>query len=112
MYENTVKHTVYTVKRVILSNKEWCHNCIEAVSDSSARAKKLDASSHLSCILHIFRSDLCDALCINILIIQEFTICQRGKDGNLTAGILALFACASFKTVSKSAPSVFILSSI
>ena len=90
MYKNTVEHSLYAIKRILLSYKERCYKCVEGiVSQFLACAKKLDTSAHFSCVFHILWCDLCNSFCINIFKIQEFSICQRGKNGNLTACVLS-----------------------
>ena len=49
-----------------------------AEADPTADVEGYDACRKIAILssLHIFRSDPCDSLCINILIIQESSICQ------------------------------------
>ena len=89
MHKYCVKHIIYAVKRALLAHQERSYHCIESISNPAACCKKFDGHAKLFGIFHICRCDLCNSFCINILVIQEFSICQRGKNGNLTACVLS-----------------------
>ena len=98
MYKNTVKYTVYAVKRVLLSYQERCYKCVEGIfSHSLTCTKKLNASPHLPCVLHVLWCDPGNSFCVNILKIQEFSICQGGKNGNLAACILSFHVSSGYQ---------------
>ena len=89
VHKYCIKHIIYTVKRATLR-----YHCIERISDPAACGKKLDSHAKLFCIFHICRCDLCDSFCINILVIQEFSVCKWRKDGDLTACVSTSYVCS------------------
>ena len=90
MYKYCIKHIIYTVKRAVLAEHKRCYHCITgSVCQSAAGSKKFDGSAKLCSILHIFRCDFCNSLCINIFKIKIPLISKRGKDCDLTACIVS-----------------------
>ena len=87
-----IEYVIYAVKRAALTYQERCYHCVERiVSDLAAGTEKFDRHVKFFCVLHILWCDLGDSFGINILVIQEFTVCQRRKDRDLTACIISLY---------------------
>ena len=88
MYKYCIKHIIYTVKRAVLAEHKRCYHCITgSVCQSAAGSKKFDGSAKLRSILHIFRCDLCNSLCIYIVKYHTWVKCHRCKDRYLTSCI-------------------------
>ena len=94
MYKDCIKYIIHTVKWTVPADQEGSYHCITGtICISAACAQKFNGSAQLCSILHILRCNFCDALCINILIIKIFTICQRRQDCYFAACIISLYIC-------------------
>ena len=92
-YRNRIKHTIYAIQWLRGIYHLRSHHSIYIISNFFACTKNFDRCIDLLCIFKIFRCDLGNTFCINILIINLLTICQRRQNGNLTAGIVTFHIC-------------------
>jgi len=76
VYKYCVEYIIYTVERALLSYQERRYHRIEGISNSAACGKKFNGHAKFFRIFHVCRCDLCDSFCINILVIQEFSVCK------------------------------------